>query len=280
MKLVLALVGALLLSLTCEKAEAQLAREAKLVELIRTAKAEAEDSDVSWLRMTLDYGIRPNIPAAWKVPLRLIRRSPVYWLSPEFVQRTNLLDRIQPVPLNGATRVQQAIYEYFYCGVNAHFHESWDRNAALVGVEERHPFLDRRVAEFAFALPEQQRSHRGRNKIVLRKAMTGRLPMSVEERRLQADFTPVLTAAVRVVWEQKRSPSDAMLSRGWTVASEMATSLHKALGGNLKDLWRVWAAAGIDIWYSNSLRTSSQNSVWVGDGLSIMEGQSDGGSGD
>jgi hypothetical protein len=110
--------------------------------------------------------------------------------------------------------------------------------------------------------------------------MKGRLPKSVEERRLQADFTPVLTAAVRVLWKQQRVPSDAMLSRGWTVASEMAASLHRALGGNLKDLWRVWAAAGIDIWYSNSLRASSQNSVWVGDGLSVMEGQSDGGSRD
>jgi hypothetical protein len=121
----------------------QLAREAKLLELIRTAKAEAADSDVAWLRMTWDYGIRPNIPAAWKVPLRRIRRSPLHWLSPELVRRTNLLDRIQPVPLNGASRVQQAIYAYFYSGINAHFHESWDRNAALVGVEERHPFLDR-----------------------------------------------------------------------------------------------------------------------------------------
>jgi asparagine synthase (glutamine-hydrolysing) len=258
----------------------QLAREAKLLELIRTAKAEAADSDVGWLRMTWDYGIRPNIPAAWKVPLRLIRRSQLYWLSPEFVQRTNLLDRIQPAPLNGATRVQQAIYAYFYSGISAHFHESWDRNAALVGVEERHPFLDRRVAEFAFALPEEQRSHRGRWKIILRKAMKGRLPRSVEERRLQADFFPVMTAAVRVVWMQQHFPSEAMLSRGWMVASEMAASLDRALGGNLKDMWRVWAAAGIDIWYSNSLRTSSQDEVWVGDGLSVKEGQSDGGSRD
>jgi asparagine synthase (glutamine-hydrolysing) len=258
----------------------QLAREAKLLELIRTAKAEAADSDVAWLRMTWDYGIRPNIPAAWKVPLRRIRRSPLHWLSPELVQRTNLLDRIQPVPLNGATRVQEAIYAYFYSGINAHFHENWDRNAALVGVEERHPFLDRRVAEFAFALPEEQRSHRGRNKIVLRKAMKGRLPRSVEERRLQADFTPVVTAAIRVAWKQQPFPSVAMLSRGCTVANEMAASLDRALGGNLKDLWRVWAATGIDIWYSNSLRTSSQDAVWVGDRLSVMEGQSDGGSGD
>jgi asparagine synthase (glutamine-hydrolysing) len=234
----------------------ELAREAKLLELIRTAKAESADSDVAWWRMIWDYGIRPNIPPAWKVPLRSIRRNPLQWLSPEFVRRTNLLDRIQPESLKGATRVQQAMYAYFYSGLSAHFHECWDRTAALAGIEERHPFLDRRVAEFAFALPETQRSHHGRSKAVLRNAMRGRLPNSVEERRLQADFTPVMTAALRLLWKQQEFPSDAMLSRGWTVASEMAVSLDRALGGNLTDLWRAWAAAGIDIWYSNSLRTS------------------------
>ena len=253
-----------------------LAREGNLLELIRTAKAESTGSD-AW-RMIFDYGVRPNIPAAWKVPVRSIRRRLFHWLSPEFVRRTNLLDRIQPVPLNGATCVQEAMRSYFYAGFCAHFHESWDRTAALVGVEERHPFLDRRVAEFAFALPEQQRSHRGRSKIVLRKAMKGRLPRSVEERRLQADFTPVMTAAVCVLGKQRPFPSDATLSCGWTVASEMAASLDRALGGNLKDIWRVWAAAGIDIWYSNSLRTSSRDVVWLSDRLSVKEGKPNGGS--
>jgi asparagine synthase (glutamine-hydrolysing) len=231
-----------------------LAREGNLRELIRTAKGEWAGLD-AW-RMIFDYGIRPNIPAAWKVPVRSIRRRPFHWLSQKFVRRMNLMDRLQPVPLKGATCVQEAMRAFFYSGFCAHFHESWDRTAALIGVEERHPFLDRRVAEFAFALPEQQRAHRGLSKIVLRKAMRGRLPRSVEQRRLQTDFSPVMTAAVRVGWMQQHFPSEAMLSRDWVVGSEMASSLQRARDGNLTDLWRVWAAAGIDIWYSNSLRAS------------------------
>jgi len=228
-----------------------LAREGKLLELIRTAKAEAADSDVVWGRMIWDYGVRANIPAGWKVLLRPIRRRRFSWLSSEFVRRTNLLDRIQPVLLKGATRVQQAMHSYFYSGWSAHFRESWDRHAALVGVEERHPFLDRRVAEFAFSLPEQQRAHRGLSKLLLRRAMKGRLPRSVQERRVQADFTPVMTAAVRVLGQQQPFPSEAMLLRGWMVAREVSTSLQRARDGNLTDLWRVWAAAGIDLWYSS-----------------------------
>src|ERR1035441_2947833 len=52
-------------------------------------------------------------------------------------------------------------------------------------------FFDRRLAEFAFALPERQRSHRGLVKIVLRNALQGRLPEPVIRRRVQTDFTPV-----------------------------------------------------------------------------------------
>jgi asparagine synthase (glutamine-hydrolysing) len=160
-----------------------------------------------------------------------------------------LLDRIQPVSLNGATRVQEAMYGYFYSGLSAHFHELWDRAAALVGVEERHPFLDRRVAEFAFALPEDQRAHRGLSKIVLRKAMRGGLPRSVEERRLQTDFTPIVTAAVEALGEDKKL-FEALNSQGWIVENELFLSLQEVHDKNLTGLWRVWAAAGLNIWYS------------------------------
>jgi asparagine synthase (glutamine-hydrolysing) len=232
-----------------------LAREGKLLELIRTAKSEATDSEVAWWRMVWVQGIRPNIPAALKAPLRPLRKRRFSWLSPKFVRRTNLLDRIQPVRLKGATRVQQVMHSYFYSGWSAHSHESWDRDAASIGIEERHPFLDRRVAEFAFSLPEQQRAHNGLSKVVLRRAMNGRLPRSVHERQLPADFAPVMIAAVSALGQQQAFPSEATSSRDWMVATELATSLERARHRNLADLWRVWAAAGIDLWYSSLFRS-------------------------
>ena len=227
------------------------AREGKLLELVQTAKAEAPIADAQWWRLVFDYGVRPNIPSAVKRFLRPLRRwrRQFGWLPTEFLGRTALLSRIQAFAApQGASPVQQAMHSYFYSGWNAHFHESWDRNAAFLGIEQRHPFFDRRLAEFAFALPERQRSHRGLVKIVLRNALRGRLPESVIRRWVQADFTPTFTAAVRALDGQDPFLGCAIMARGWIIARELSSSLQKARAGDLDDLWKLWAAIGIEIW--------------------------------
>jgi asparagine synthase (glutamine-hydrolysing) len=57
--------------------------------------------------------------------------------------------------------------------------ERYDRIAASYSIESRHPFLDVRLAEFCLALPWQLRTHRGWNKILLRKSMKTILPEQV-----------------------------------------------------------------------------------------------------
>src|SRR6266446_5652181 len=59
-----------------------------------------------------------------------------------------------------------------------------DRNSMAHSIEARLPFLDYRVAEFAYALPDEWKLRGPWNKFVLRQAMEGRIPESV---RLRAD---------------------------------------------------------------------------------------------
>ena len=54
--------------------------------------------------------------------------------------------------------------------------EENDRNTAEFGIETRHPFGDRRVMEFAFAIPEDLRCRGGVPKFVVREAVRDRLP--------------------------------------------------------------------------------------------------------
>jgi asparagine synthase (glutamine-hydrolysing) len=56
------------------------------------------------------------------------------------------------------------------------------RAAAAFGIEMSAPFQDRALAEFALALPEEQRWSLGRAKRVLREAMRGLMPDAVRER--------------------------------------------------------------------------------------------------
>ena len=230
----------------------ELARKGRLLELVQTAKAEAAGETSSWWRLVLDHGVRPNIPSAVKRVLRPLRphRHRFGWLAPGFRERSALLHRIEASgsPL-GATPVQRDMYWYFCSGWSAYVHEGWDRDAAFLGIDYRHPFFDRRLAEFAFALPERQRSHRGLVKIVLRNALQGRLPEPVIRRRVQPDFMPVFTSELDALDGQEPFSGAAIAGRGWILPSELSSSLQRARAGDSHDLWNLWAAIGIEIWY-------------------------------
>jgi asparagine synthase (glutamine-hydrolysing) len=227
----------------------ELAREGKFLELFNTAKVEGAMDDVPWWRVAFNYGVRANIPSGVKRVLRRIRQRQLGWLPAEFVKRTSLLSRVEAFAApRGASPIQQALHSYFYSGWNAHFRESWDRNAAFHGVEERHPFFDRRLAEFAFALPERQRSHQGLVKVVLRNALQGRLPESVIGRRSQADFTPIFTEAFWALDGQDPFQSSKIKARGWINPHALSSLVQKARAGDWHDLWKLWAAIGIEIW--------------------------------
>lgn len=230
----------------------ELARKGRLLELVRAAKAEAAAETSSGWRLVLDYGVRPNIPSIVKRVLRPLRprRQPFGWLAPELLERSALLHRIEAsgIPAD-ASPVQRDMYWYFCSGWSAYVHEGWDLDAALLGTDYRHPFFDRQLAEFAFALPERQRSHRGFVKVVLRNALQGRLPEAVIRRRVQPDFMPVFTRELAALNGQEPFSNTAIAERGWILPSKLSSSLQSARAGDSYDLWSLWAAIGIEIWY-------------------------------
>jgi asparagine synthase (glutamine-hydrolysing) len=68
----------------------------------------------------------------------------------------------------------------------------YDRHAAPFGVEVRHPFLDRRLAEFVLAIPSTQHYRAGWRKWLLRRAMAGIVPESICWRKDKTNFLPFL----------------------------------------------------------------------------------------
>ena len=67
-----------------------------------------------------------------------------------------------------------------------------DRNSMAFSLEARVPFLDHRVVEFCFAMPNVFKIDPPHTKLVLRKAMNGRLPASVTDRQDKLGYpTPV-----------------------------------------------------------------------------------------
>ncbi len=136
----------------------------------------------------LMWGILPLLPRAVRFGLRRIRSATglgtTPWIRPEFAKRIQLQDRIEAT-FEGRkfqSYMQKTRYRHLVSGWTAFVRELWDRSMARYGIELRHPLADRRVIEFAFALPQERLYRDGRTKIILRSAMRDLLPGSVRER--------------------------------------------------------------------------------------------------
>jgi asparagine synthase (glutamine-hydrolysing) len=119
-----------------------------------------------------------------------------------------------------------------------------DRNSMAFGIEARVPFLDVRLVELAVRLPDRLRIDRGTTKVVLRRAMKGRLPAAVAARRDKLGF-----AAPQQAWlADGRAQVVALLrggqvvQRGWVAPREVERVLAQKLSGGREtdQLWRLF----------------------------------------
>jgi asparagine synthase (glutamine-hydrolysing) len=143
-------------------------------ELLRSARAA----------FVPDAVLRKLRPVSSK--LRVGRTIGHSMISADFARRMAVGDRLQVLwghdvgllPEAGAERAHGIDHPYLTVG-----RERYDRVAAVVGIEPRDPFLDRRVAALCVRLPGTQTLDGGWPKAILRRATAGRLPDDVRWRR-------------------------------------------------------------------------------------------------
>lgn len=63
-----------------------------------------------------------------------------------------------------------------------------DRNSMAFSIESRVPFLDHRLVEYAFSLPDSDKIRKGKTKHILREAMKHTLPQAIAERSDKKGF--------------------------------------------------------------------------------------------
>lgn len=120
---------------------------------------------------------------AGRAPAAALKHS---LISPGFAHRIDLVARLlvlarQSTALSEPYLVERArALDHPYAVVG---HERYGRVASAHAIEPRDPFMDRRVVEFCLGLPGEQRLAGGWPKILLRRAMSGRLPDTVRWRR-------------------------------------------------------------------------------------------------
>ncbi len=134
---------------------------------------------------------RPNLPAALAGVLRHYMRSGIpgmqtIGISPDFA-RANRKRNFEHIPA-----LDNALNSYLYTLLTStslpkllHYE---DRNSMAHSVEARVPFLDHRLVEFVFSLPNSLKIRQGRTKVILREAFQNILPESIHMRADKMGF--------------------------------------------------------------------------------------------
>jgi asparagine synthase (glutamine-hydrolysing) len=236
-------------------------RSGRLVEAIRQARFEGGSAPIrGTLRALASYGLRPCVPEAMKAIARPFRGAPAVqapWIDRAFATRTELAGRlrVRPEPFEFPTLAQREIHRTAIHGWLIHAAEIETRAAAELNIDLRHPLADLRVARFALAIPESQRSSAGKPKRVLRAASAGLVPEVVRRRGTKAVFTPVFVQALEKQGGAAYFRHLGIAALGWVNAeplermyADMRT--HYAAGEPRSDelAMTLWMIVGIERW--------------------------------
>lgn len=125
-----------------------------------------------------------------------------------------------------------------------------DRNSMAFSIETRLPFLDYRLVEFVFSLPDEQRLEGATTKAILRRALADRLPREVLSRQDKMGFeTPT------DVWLRSRYAGEVrrrLLSDGplhaWLEPGVIASELDDYLSGRRDIGLQIWRWLSLEAW--------------------------------
>ncbi len=131
--------------------------------------------------------------------------------------------------------------------------EKLDSTTSAQGLEGRYPFWDKRLVEFCFALPPEQKLRHGWERRVLRQAMRGTLPEEIRRRRDKTNFLPNLARGL----SRDRGGLDALFAEPLerldayvdpTQARALYRSTLEAPEPSSEDLFMVWRIAALTLW--------------------------------
>jgi len=194
----------------------------------------------------------PLVPRPVKRLVRRLRRWDVpNWIAPDFARRVALQDRLArevPVP-RFATLAQRAIARQLQSGWSAAEYEMVDRFERRQSMESRFPFNDRRLIEFALALPEEQRWRGTETKFILRRAAWDLLPPSVARRATKGDFTFLFAESLEREGAAEVFPRLRLEADGFLLGARVREMYDRLRRGDLGCLGPIWMIFATEVWY-------------------------------
>ncbi len=208
------------------------------------------------LRIGLWPLLSPSVQASLRWLMGRGDRTPAL-VNRDLAQRVNLKSRTQTDTRRGQFRstAQAHIYNRGIHAGELSYIESEDAAAAAMGIEKRHTFDDRRIVEFALAIPEEQRWRDGITKVVLRNAMGTRLPQLVRERRTKGDTSDVFVDMVNSPICATLLDQQHTVKLGWLPPGKSSVLRHRLIQSMEHDrydfsrfVWSYWLIYSLELW--------------------------------
>lgn len=239
---------------------ADLAERGSFLKLLRTVVADRPRNlpTATHLRIAA-WALCP--PFAQRMARAALGRSSIPpWVNARFAARTSLADRLRhrdvPVPPL-PTRAQRATFADNTSGTYAQTSEMQERDNAVLGLDERYPFHDRRLIEFSLSLPDEDRWGHGAPKAVIRRAMASRLPADVIGRVLSPDANWTLHGILAGLGGRRYFETLEIAALGWidhaaalrswdAVAAQVSAGRHPG-----RQVWEAWSVAAVELWWTS-----------------------------
>jgi asparagine synthase (glutamine-hydrolysing) len=179
-------------------------------------------------------------------------------MDAQFARRSQLAERIESKKPQRAfpTFAQEDMYRSLIDGWACQGNELGSRSESRFGLERRDPLSDRRVIEFAFALPEKQRWHADQPKRILRNAIPGLVPETIRQRLSKADFSHGYAECLKAIGQEGFFSSLRIASMGWidskqirSAHREMVESWEQSNGGLVPRGLTLWMSFGVEAWF-------------------------------
>ncbi|HJX26491.1 MAG TPA: asparagine synthase-related protein [Thermoanaerobaculia bacterium] len=202
--------------------------------------------------------LRPLLPIGIDASLRRLARNPLpspvpSWIEPGFASRAGISERLaeRRLPVGSGMAHRDVVRHLESPPYEQAVH--WlDRIAAPFGIEVRHPFLDRRLAEVVLATPAGQVFELGCNKALLRRAMQGILPDTL---RLRLDKTRLGAYVDLSLREKAGGLVDELLATpwiadlGWVEGPALRAAFREyRKGGAQAEKRKIWFAVTLELW--------------------------------
>lgn len=221
----------------------------------RAARADGMTTRAALWRRGVRPALGAVLPASVPNRVRARRRARgATWIPADFASSVDLDQRLRtPVRAGFRSLAQSQIWNSV---VNGELVASNEATASFLngfGLEPRMPFLDVRVVELAFAVPEAERNGGRRPKHLLRTAARDLLPDGLTQRLDTPGPTHLIVQAIRSPVMAPHLSFPRLGAAGW-IDPQRVGSLHAELAGWHVDsqrswnLWPMWRALAVELW--------------------------------